>query len=71
MADKPNRKQYQRDYYERTKEARKAKRKKQPRTESTRAAEARYRERKKDREAVLNDIAKMRHGPLLNCERFS
>ena len=50
-----DRTEYQRAYYERTKEAKKAKRKKQPRTAATLAAEARY----LDKRRLLEEIASM------------
>jgi len=50
-----DRTKYQRAYYERTKEAKKAKRKKQPRTAATIAAEERYREKRR----LLREIAEM------------
>jgi hypothetical protein len=50
-----DRTEYQRAYYERTKEARKAKRKKQPRTAAAISAEERYREKRR----LLQEIAAM------------
>ena len=50
-----DRTEYQRAYYERTKEAKKAKRKKQPRTAAAIAAEERYREKRR----LLQEIAAM------------
>ena len=50
-----DRTEYQRAYYERTKEAKKTKRKKQPRTAAAIAAEERYREKRR----LLQEIAAM------------
>ena len=59
-----DRSEYQKQYYEKNKDAKKAKRKKQPRTASAIAAEQRYREKKK----ILAEIEKMQTGPVVLCD---